>query len=120
MYLSSLVWFTLAILAFAAIACGGECQIGGPVFLPDYRLPTFCRSRDHVEYVRFPRSFDQIPQIAVALTGFDFTADTSVRVHVTAEGVTQHGFNLRFYGETGSNVYVSCFHHASAMWTACT
>ncbi|XP_028392845.1 uncharacterized protein LOC114517350 [Dendronephthya gigantea] len=55
-----------------------------------------CFGSGQVVPVKFKSPFKVPPKVTIGLTLIDTHKDQNVRVHVKAESVTTHGFNVRF------------------------
>ncbi|CAF1054932.1 unnamed protein product [Adineta steineri] len=94
--------------------CEGQCQLGGPVSIQQCTdTGSNCRGKTIVIHVPFPRGFEHIPNVIVALNRYDnFGGDTAFGV--TAENIDALGFDLQF--KAWANTAVN---NASASWVAC-
>lgn len=71
--------------------------------------------RNRVVHVDFPRPFDTKPTVVVAMSGLDAASNSasSVRISVSAQNVTERGFDVNFHTWADSRIWST-----SVMWVA--
>lgn len=61
---------------------------------PNGSMWTGSGERDEMKYVNFPKAFQNPPKVVAAISTLDGTG-SSVRVSVSCQDITDHGFNLK-------------------------